>query len=102
MLSEEEGDQKPLRPGENYAIYNSRDVLGTMPEEVEQVIEHGAKWAKVETEYVCGVAEKYERRLLRWWKREKRGIREGRMRGGDKDDGLYEGDTDTTDDAIEK
>lgn len=60
MLTEGE-----LRVGDCYAIYHSRDVLGTIPEELELVLERGSSWAGIEVEYLSAVVEKYERRLLK-------------------------------------
>ena len=56
-----------LRPGQAYAIYNTQDVLGALPADLERVVRRAARWAGVEEEYVCGVVERYERRLVRWW-----------------------------------
>jgi|SRR5712671_478077 len=61
---EEEGGER--EPGEAYAIYRSRDVLGTLPEEMELMIAHGARWVGVEEELILRVSEVYERRLWSW------------------------------------
>jgi len=53
-------------PGEAYAIYRSRDSLGTIPEECHIVISHGAKWIGVDEELLLKVSERYERRLSNW------------------------------------
>ncbi|KAI9467023.1 hypothetical protein BJY52DRAFT_39445 [Lactarius psammicola] len=53
-------------PGQDYAIYRSRDSLGTIPEEYQVVISHGAKWIGVDEEMVLKVSERYERRLWNW------------------------------------
>lgn len=53
-------------PGEAYAIYRSRDSLGTIPEEYQMVISHGAKWIGVDEELLLKVTERYERRLSNW------------------------------------
>ncbi|KAF9268060.1 hypothetical protein L218DRAFT_1053429 [Marasmius fiardii PR-910] len=65
-IAPEDADQ--LRPGESYVIYHSRDSLGTTSEEMEIVLTQGASWVGVNGDFLCGVVEKYERRLLRWWK----------------------------------
>ena len=52
--------------GQGYAIYRSRDSLGTIPEECQMVISHGAKWIGVEEEMLLKVNERYERRLWNW------------------------------------
>lgn len=82
---EEEGDKPVLRPGEMYAIWNARDVHGTLPVEYERVLERGAGWVGVGVESLGGVIEMYERRLLRWWEREKR---RSRVRVDDGDDDI--------------
>ncbi|KAF7793654.1 hypothetical protein EIP86_004769 [Pleurotus ostreatoroseus] len=76
-----------LRPGQAYAIYNTQDVLGALPADLERVVRRAARWAGVEEEYVCGVVERYERRLVRWWagvkKREGEQEREGGQQDGE-------------------
>ncbi|KAH9965921.1 hypothetical protein BC827DRAFT_1181039 [Russula dissimulans] len=67
-----EGEEEEREPGEAYAIYRSRDVLGTLPEEMELVIAHGAKWVGVDEELILRVSEVYERRLWSWWGRLRR------------------------------
>ncbi|CCM01610.1 uncharacterized protein FIBRA_03670 [Fibroporia radiculosa] len=59
-----------LRPGEIYAIYNTLDVLGSIPVQYEVVVRRAAHWAGVPEDYVAGVVERFERRLVRWWRRE--------------------------------
>ncbi|KAJ7590937.1 hypothetical protein C8J56DRAFT_1163014 [Mycena floridula] len=61
-----------LRTGGSISIYNSRDVLGTLPEEMEKVLAFGAKWTGTEPEFLSGVVEAYEKRLTRWWKLKRR------------------------------
>ena len=60
-------DEDVLRPGEQYAIYNTQDILGSLPEDLEFVIGAAARWAGVESTYVLGVVERFERRIARWW-----------------------------------
>ncbi|KAF9464466.1 hypothetical protein BDZ94DRAFT_1161887 [Collybia nuda] len=67
-----------LRPGEGHRIYNSRDVMGTMGVEYSRVLRRAAGWTGVEQEYLGGVVEKYERRLMRWWEKQQRLARERR------------------------
>jgi RNA polymerase I-specific transcription initiation factor RRN7 len=62
--------------GESYTIYNARDVLGTLPEEYELVISRAARWVGVPGEYLSGVIEKFERRVVHWWDGEKRRLKE--------------------------
>lgn len=54
-------DFEVLRPGEEHAVWNSRDVLGTLPEEYRIVLDRGARWVGVEAEYLGGVIEQHER-----------------------------------------
>jgi RNA polymerase I-specific transcription initiation factor RRN7 len=77
-----------LGPGKNYAIFNSRDILGVLPGDLELILERGVKWLGVEMPYMCGVVEKYEHRLRAWWQRESRRRRkqETGLRGGCWDD----------------
>ena len=60
-------DTPALAPGQAYAIYSTQDALGSLPAELDAVMARAAAWAGVEGEYVCGVVERYERRLGRWW-----------------------------------
>jgi len=80
-------EEKRLLPGEGYRIYNSRDMLGSVPEDYAVIIRRGARWVGVEDEYLAGVLEKYERRVGRWWEVQKR---RSRMRGGELEDGEEE------------
>lgn len=43
-----------------------------MCEEYALVIGRAGRWAGVPVEYLGGVVETYERRLVRWWDRERR------------------------------
>lgn len=70
-----EGGTEELAPGEAYAVYRSRDVLGALPEEMDFVISYGARWVGVDDETMVKVSEGYERRLCNWLGRQKR--REG-------------------------
>ncbi|KAI0719577.1 hypothetical protein C8T65DRAFT_706255 [Cerioporus squamosus] len=67
-----------LRPGEQYTIYNTQDILGSLPDDMELVIARAAKWAGVDDAYVSGVVERFERRVVRWWDNAKRREREKR------------------------
>ena len=53
-------------PGQGYAIYRSRDSLGTIPEEYQMVVSHGAELIGVDEEMLLKVSEFYERRLWNW------------------------------------
>ncbi|THG99311.1 hypothetical protein EW026_g3012 [Hermanssonia centrifuga] len=61
-----------LGPGNAYAIYHTQDVLGSLPEDYEKIVNRAATWAGVEEDYVCGVVERFERRLARWWDKVRR------------------------------
>ncbi|KAI0092694.1 hypothetical protein BDY19DRAFT_1024467 [Irpex rosettiformis] len=61
-----------LRPGQSYKIYHASDILGAFPQDYEFLIKRVAKWTGVSEEYVCGVVERYERRLARWWDKVKK------------------------------
>jgi len=50
-------------PGEAYAIYRCRDSLGSVPDDCQTVIAHGARWTGVDEEMLLRVCERYERRL---------------------------------------
>ncbi|KAI0677598.1 hypothetical protein C8Q78DRAFT_960540 [Trametes maxima] len=67
-----------LRPGQNYHIYNTQDILGTVPPDLELVVNRAAKWAGVDDDYVLGVVERFERRLMRWLETVKRKERDAR------------------------
>ncbi|KAI0347266.1 hypothetical protein BDW22DRAFT_1321340 [Trametopsis cervina] len=67
-----------LHPGQAYRIYHSSDILGSLPQDCEVIIQRVAKWTGVNENYVCGVVERLERRLARWAdkvRREDRGER---------------------------
>lgn len=70
----EDGTEE-LEPGEAYAVYRSRDVLGVLPEGMDVVISYAARWVGVDDETMLRVTEGYERRLWNWLGRQKR--REG-------------------------
>jgi RNA polymerase I-specific transcription initiation factor RRN7 len=61
-----------LQPGESYTIYHSRDVLGNLPEEQALIVTRSAKWVGVSEDYLCEVVERFERRLRRWYYKERR------------------------------
>lgn len=60
-----------LRPGESYTIYHSEDILGNLVPDLDVFIERASRWAGVSGDYLCGVVERYERRLVRWWHNER-------------------------------
>ncbi|KAL4076065.1 hypothetical protein J3A83DRAFT_4357184 [Scleroderma citrinum] len=61
-----------LRPGESYTIYHSGDILGNIVPDLDMLIERASRWAGVSGDYLCGVVERYECRLVRWWHTEQR------------------------------
>ena len=65
-------DHAHLRPGEQYTIYHTQDILGSLPADLELVVERAAKWAGVDDDYVAAVVERLERRVLKWWDRQQR------------------------------
>jgi RNA polymerase I-specific transcription initiation factor RRN7 len=68
----EDGGTRTLSPGEQYAIYNTEDEAGEMPESSEVAIGRAGQVTGVGAEMVSKVTEKFERRLLSWWQKEKR------------------------------
>lgn len=61
-----------LRPAEDYTIWNSRDVFGTLARDYGVVLGRAAKWIRTGEDYLGEVVELYERRFVRWWESEKR------------------------------
>ncbi|KAF8138412.1 hypothetical protein EV363DRAFT_1393864 [Boletus edulis] len=56
-------DVDVLEPGEKYTIYDAKDVLGNLSGDLKMIIERSARWAGTDCDFVCGVVERYERRL---------------------------------------
>ena len=56
-----------LKSGEEYTIYNTQDILGSLPDDLDLVISRAAKWAGVDEVYLSSVVERFERRVVRWW-----------------------------------
>jgi len=65
-------EPKCLRPSEDYTIWRSRDVLGTLAEELRTVTGRAAKCIRIGEDYLGGVVEYYERRIVRWWEEKRR------------------------------
>ncbi|PFH52800.1 hypothetical protein AMATHDRAFT_73927 [Amanita thiersii Skay4041] len=63
------GRETSLRPGAEYTIWSGRDVFGNVPEEYWEIIKKAARWTGVDEDYLCDVIDKYEGRLMSWWKR---------------------------------
>jgi RNA polymerase I-specific transcription initiation factor RRN7 len=65
-------NEDSLSPGEAYRVYDSHDILGSVPEEYRVVVGRAAGSTGVEEEYMFTVVERYERRFIRWWKTKQR------------------------------
>ncbi|KAJ7129575.1 hypothetical protein C8R44DRAFT_908212 [Mycena epipterygia] len=68
----QDGEEEVLRPGEGYALGPSEEL----PDGYLTVVNRAAEWAGVEKKYLCVVVGNYERRVWRWWQRERKGERE--------------------------
>jgi RNA polymerase I-specific transcription initiation factor RRN7 len=62
-----DGDMVILEPGEMYTVYDAKDVLGNLSGDLKMIVEKSARWAGIDCDFVCGLVERYERRLVRWW-----------------------------------
>ncbi|KAG8959690.1 hypothetical protein FRC00_001331, partial [Tulasnella sp. 408] len=56
----------PVPPASAYIVFNSHDILGSLPHSYELILEVGAKWVGVGKEDVAALVDTYERRLLKW------------------------------------
>ncbi|KAL0949478.1 hypothetical protein HGRIS_009531 [Hohenbuehelia grisea] len=65
-----------LGPGDEYKIYQGRDVLGNIGDDLEVVVARASQWVGVSNNEMLGVVETYERRVVRWWTNAKRRSRE--------------------------
>lgn len=83
---ENDGDMGILEPGEMYTIYDAKDVLGNLSGDLKMIVERSARWAGVDCDFVCGVVERYERRLVRWWNDRRHG-RKGEGEDQDQEEG---------------
>lgn len=54
-----------MEPGSGVRIYNTLDILGTVPGAYWTVLEAGARLTGVRPDDVAGVVERFERRLVR-------------------------------------
>ncbi|KAF7977443.1 hypothetical protein HWV62_3609 [Athelia sp. TMB] len=73
VLKEWNEDATPgWRPGQVYTVYNTQDILGSIPDQYAGILCRAARLVGVADDYLNGVIEKYERRLMRWWDGEKR------------------------------
>ena len=64
-------DATPTAPrlGESYKIYHAQDILGSVSDEYELILERAARWCGVDDEIIYAVVERFERRFLRWKKK---------------------------------
>lgn len=51
-------------------IFDSQDPCGELPATYELFLQIGGQWTGVGVEDVSVVVERFERRLVRWWKQE--------------------------------
>ena len=58
-----------VRPGELYAMYSAADVLGRLPDGYAEVLKRAEGWTGVSRDDLSAVIERFERRVLRLWKR---------------------------------
>lgn len=65
-------EAKSLRPAEDFTIWNSRDVFGTLAEDYGTLLGRAAQCIRIGENSLGGVVELYERRFVRWWEEEKR------------------------------
>ncbi|KAF8556951.1 hypothetical protein OG21DRAFT_424311 [Imleria badia] len=79
-----DGNTGILEPGEMYTIYDAQDVLGNLSGEVKMMVEKSARWAGIDCDFMCGVVERYEGRVVRWWNGRRQGRKEERE-GADSD-----------------
>jgi RNA polymerase I-specific transcription initiation factor RRN7 len=66
-----------LNCAKSYSLYDSRDVAGSLPEELELIVGRYARWIGVEVDYLCVVIESFERRIGRWCEERRRRQRDG-------------------------
>ncbi|KIO32795.1 hypothetical protein M407DRAFT_18259 [Tulasnella calospora MUT 4182] len=80
----------PVPPAAVYTVFNSHDILGSLPHSYELVLEVGAKWVGAGKEDVAALVDTYERRLLKWDAAIKAQSKESRRnaRGGYEDDDI--------------
>ncbi|KAG7449110.1 uncharacterized protein BT62DRAFT_888159 [Guyanagaster necrorhizus] len=60
------------RPGEKYKVFIGTDSGGSVAAALEMVVRRGAGYIKVSEEDVFSVTERCERRLLSWWKKQRK------------------------------
>lgn len=57
-----------LIPGAVVSMYRGVDVTGLMPADYDVVLSAAATWSGFAAADVAVVVERYERRLVRWWR----------------------------------
>ncbi|KZW04227.1 hypothetical protein EXIGLDRAFT_758523 [Exidia glandulosa HHB12029] len=58
-----------LTPGAMLKLYRGMDITGLMPADYDVVLSAAATWCGFSADDVAVVVERYERRLVRWWRR---------------------------------
>lgn len=61
-----------LRSGQSFLIYSSQDILGALPDDYAKLVQRASRWTGVDDNYILGVVERYERRLVRWWRSQRK------------------------------
>ncbi|EJD01099.1 uncharacterized protein FOMMEDRAFT_88501 [Fomitiporia mediterranea MF3/22] len=72
VSGEAKSTENTVRPGESHVIYSAHDVFGMLPDAYEDVLIRAAHWTGVNVDDLNAVIERFERRLVRLWKRSKR------------------------------
>ena len=70
------GLEKMVRPGESYTIYNGHDEFGRVPEKYAIVVNRAMQWSGVSDDDLFCTIERFERRLVRRWRKSKSSKRE--------------------------
>ncbi|PBK72694.1 hypothetical protein ARMSODRAFT_953094 [Armillaria solidipes] len=68
-------DGKGVRPGEKYKVFIGTDSGGSVATGLEALVRRGAGYIKVSEEDIFSVTERCERRLLSWWKKQRKNTR---------------------------
>lgn len=68
-------DGKGVRPGEKYKVFIGSDSGGSVAAGLEALVRRGAGYIKVSEEDIFSVTERCERRLLSWWKKQRKNTR---------------------------
>ncbi|KAG9018840.1 hypothetical protein FRB90_009127 [Tulasnella sp. 427] len=91
------GSKAPLLPAAQYTVYNSHDILGSLPYDYEVILEVASKWVGVGKEDVAALVDTYERRLLKWDTairvQSKKSRSKSRDSNGDEESNVSDGET---------